>query len=171
LRVLELAEKLALRDAVLPHYQSIDQGATQQDWRAVRQELDKTEQTVREEMKKMRDDEMAELVSIGGWLRGTKAVSALVSENFSVDKAEVLNQPDLVEHFEEVIKGMRQRTQDKEDVKLVALGLRKIHEVLAAAQATGISEADVIAVGEECDKLLGRFYFDIDVTAEMKEER
>lgn len=162
-RVLDLASALSLRDDVLPHYQAIDDGSQINDWRSVRQELDKTEQTVRARMVTLQDDELAELVSIGGWLRGTKAVSALVAEGYSVDKAEVLNQPELVKHFEGVIGRMSQRTREKDDVILIADGLADIREILVAAEEEGISEVDVIKVGEICDVLLGRFYFDVEV--------
>ena len=56
------------------------EGAESADWKAVRRELDRTRQTVIDTMDELRDHEFAELVSIGGWLGGTRALSALVTE-------------------------------------------------------------------------------------------
>ena len=70
-RVLRLAEALGLQDAVVPHCQSIIDSADLQDWRKVRAEFDRTQQTVRDTMEELNDHELSSLVSLGGWLRGT----------------------------------------------------------------------------------------------------
>ena len=57
------------------------EGAESGDWKAVDERLDRTRQTVIN-MNELRDHEFAELVSIGGWLGGTRALSALVTEQF-----------------------------------------------------------------------------------------
>src|SRR5690606_41897176 len=50
--------------------------------------LDATQQTVRTTMeKKLRDDELAGLVSLGGWLRGTNVVTTFIGNSYSEDKA------------------------------------------------------------------------------------
>ena len=74
--VRRLAQQLGLKDPVLKHAQGIMDSAERNDYDAVRLELDKTQRTVREEMEKMRDGELAQCVSIGGWLRGTEVVTA-----------------------------------------------------------------------------------------------
>lgn len=94
--VQRLAVALGVRNEVDGHALAIIDGAGDSDWKSVRRELDRARQTVIDTMKKLRDDELADLVSIGGWLGGTRALSALLAEDYSAEGAELLHQPDLV---------------------------------------------------------------------------
>jgi hypothetical protein len=141
-RVLKLAEALGLQDAVVPHCQSIIDGADVQDWRKVREELDSTQQTVRDTMESLRDGELATLVSLGGWLRGTQALTNLISEAYTLDKAELLNQPDLVSHFHTSVAAMKPKVREHEDVIAVADGLGEILEALSEAESNDGGEPD-----------------------------
>lgn len=94
--VLNLSGALGVRGAVQGHAQAIIEGADSDDWSDVRRELDGTRQTVISTMKELSDDALADLVSIGGWLGGTRALAALVADNYSPDASELLHQPDLL---------------------------------------------------------------------------
>lgn len=166
-RVLKLADALGLQDAVVPHCQSIIDGAELRNWRKVRSELDRTQQTVRDTMEELRDEELASLVSLGGWLRGTRALTQLIAEAYNHDKAELLNQPDLVNHFRETIAAMKPRVRDHADVEAVDQGLGEILEALSEAEGDEggdsggvVSSGTVKRIGETCDELLRRFYLE-----------
>jgi hypothetical protein len=66
-------------------------------------------------------------VSLGGWLRGTEAVTSLISRNYTSDSAELLNQPDIVRHFQKELKKISAR-----NAKLQAMlaGLDEISRVI-----------------------------------------
>ncbi len=166
-RVLKLADALALQDAVVPHCQSIIDSAEALEWAKVREELDRTQQTVRNSMEELKDDELASLVSLGGWLRGTQTLTDLISDAYNHDKAELLNQPDLVSHFRENIAGMDRRVREHADVVAIEQGLGEIMEALSEAEgddggdAGGVVSAGTVKrIGEVCRTLLQRFYFD-----------
>ena len=131
-RLLKLASALAIEDRVLPHYQSIIDATDAADWRRVRGEIDRTQQTVREAMVELRDDELATLVSLGGWLRGTEALTSLIGAAYSSDRAELLSQPDLVRHFVESLSEMSDTVSSHKDVAALAEGLVAIHESMVA---------------------------------------
>ncbi|NOY00233.1 MAG: hypothetical protein GXP30_10930 [Verrucomicrobia bacterium] len=158
-KVLRLADTLGLQDAVLPHSQSIIDSARISDWNAVRRGFDQTQATVKRTMEKMRDEDIADLVSLGGWLRGTRALTRLIAESYSSDRSELLNQPDLASHFQKVIAAMKPEIRDQADVKAIHAGLAEIQSVMLDGQGE-ISEGAVSRIGEVCDKLLERFYFD-----------
>ncbi|MGI9243993.1 MAG: hypothetical protein ACR2RV_24565 [Verrucomicrobiales bacterium] len=103
---LKLSETLGLRDRVLKHTQKIINASDGGDWDGVRKELDRTQQTVRDTMEEMRDGDLANCVSIGGWIRGTEAMSSLISNTYKPDQAELLNQPELAKHFSVLIGKM-----------------------------------------------------------------
>lgn len=97
--VLSVSEELGLRDAIIKHSKSIIDEADRGDWAAVRAEFDATRQTVRETMNRRRDQDLAHCVSVGGWIRGTEIVTALIQRRYSSEASEILHQPELLAHF------------------------------------------------------------------------
>ncbi len=151
--VLRLADSLAIRDAVIKNTQVILDSAREGDWATIKRELDRTQKTVRETMETMRDDELAQCVSIGGWLRGTEALTSLIGKAYDVDKAELLNQPFLVDHFSKRIKSMSAEVRDHGTVKSVADGLEKIRLQMGAGD--GVPDVDVVTeVNAICARLI-----------------
>ena len=158
-KVLKLADTLGLQDAVLPHSQSIIDSAQSGDWNAVRRGFDQTQATVKKMMEKMRDEEIADLVSLGGWLRGTRALTRLIAESYISDRSELLNQPDLANYFQKQIASMKPEVRDQADVKAIHSGLVEIEKIMIDGKGK-IFEGAVSSIGGICEKLLMRFYFD-----------
>jgi len=104
--VLKYSEAIGVRDAVIQHSNSIIEAADKRDWNRVRSELDRAQQNVRQAMAELRDEQLAQLVSLGGWLRGTEVLTAIVRDDYSKDGADLLHQPKLVSYFEEQLKNM-----------------------------------------------------------------
>lgn len=169
-RVLRLSEALALKDDVEAHCQEILDSSQEQDWANVRQALDRTQQTVRVAMENLDDDDLSTLVSLGGWLRGTFTLTELISESYSLDKAELLNQPDLVTHFFQSVEEMDENIREHPDVREVYTGLGEILQALSEGEGdestdpTGgiVSAGTVKRIGEVCQQLLARFYLDVE---------
>ncbi len=149
-RILELAESLSLRDAVLPHSAAIMDACKAKDWPRVRQELDRTHRTVREQMELMRDEDLAQYVSVAGWLRGTEVLTSLIVESYSQDKAEILNQPDLAEHFIERLSGLEGEGKDSEPVQAVLAGLRTVRELMGTSASESLSSESVQQIHGIC---------------------
>jgi hypothetical protein len=72
----------------------------------VRRELDRTQNSVQQAMNEVHDEKLSQLVSLGGWLRGTEVLTLVVNEHFSADGAELLHQPDLLSYFQKRLQGM-----------------------------------------------------------------
>ncbi|MCX6958266.1 MAG: hypothetical protein NT164_07005 [Verrucomicrobiae bacterium] len=107
--VLSLAEAVNVRKAVISHSKSIIQKADARDWRGVRSEFDRARSDVQAAMNEMNDRNLAQLVSLGGWLRGTDVLTAIVDDKYTSDGAELLHQPELVRYFKRSINGMSPR--------------------------------------------------------------
>ena len=73
---------------------------------SVRQELDRTQNSVQQAMNEVHDEKLSQLVSLGGWLRGTEVLTAVVNKRYSQDGAELLHQPDLLAYFESRLQSM-----------------------------------------------------------------
>ena len=105
-RVQSLAEKINVKRTITEHAKAIIEGADKKKWPTVRAELDKTQNDVQRAMDELQDQKLSQLVSLGGWLRGTEILTAVVSKNFRAEGAELLHQPDLLVHFETQLQGM-----------------------------------------------------------------
>ena len=124
--VLVLAEAINVRKAVIARSKSITEKAESKEWRSVRTEFDGALQDVRAAMEELGDDALAQLVSIGGWLRGTQVLTSIVSKNYSADGAELLYQPQLLDYFTKRLDGLKNTRLGKDELVV------KIRKTLAA---------------------------------------
>ena len=158
IRSLSIAEALGLEDAVKAHSATVIESAADGKWDEVRAELDSTQQTVRDTMSSQRDQEMAGLVSLGGWLRGTHILTALIAEDFTTDKAELLNQPDLVRHFREMVAGLKGSTRSTKEMAQIEKGLGRIQALLKDNESFGLEF--VTQMNQITKEMLDQFYFE-----------
>jgi hypothetical protein len=149
--VIDLSKSLGISKAVIPHANSILDAVDKNDWSTIRKEFDRTQTTVRNMMEQNKDADLSQCVSIGGWLRGTAAVTSIVGKNFSEDRAELLNQPALVDHFIGSIGRMGGESKNKGVVRSIADGLKTVRDKMASGSFT--SET-VNAIGKTCNGLL-----------------
>ena len=105
-RVLALAKGIGVGNSITPHAKGIIDAADKRNWENVRQELDRTQNSVQQAMNEVHDEKLSQLVSLGGWLRGTEVLTSVVEQHFSVDGAELLHQPDLLAYFQTTLKAM-----------------------------------------------------------------
>jgi hypothetical protein len=101
--LLRQARSLGVGDRVMRHSASLTELGKKGDWPAVRRELISTQQDVEQAMSDLRDQKMAHLISLGGWLRGLEITSGAVEGNYTSDRAAVLWQRDLINYFAEEI--------------------------------------------------------------------
>jgi hypothetical protein len=151
--VLRLGEAIGIRDAVVGHCNSIIESANEEDWSSIRRELDRTQSTVRTTMERMRDEDLAQAVSIGGWLRGTEVITSLITGAYSKDKAELLGQPDLVEYFGKSIKQMKDDVRANEKMLAVEEGLEMIRQLMDNGDEV-LDADEVNEMQEVCARLL-----------------
>ncbi len=148
-RVLQYAEALGLRQSVTRHCQAILDAGDAGDWAGVRRELDRTEKTAREAMARMDDWALATSVSLGGWVRGTEVASSVISKAFTADKAELLNQPDLVKHFSNSIGKMDEKVRENPKMVAVATALGSMVSLMGGEDEPVPSDA-VVEMNEIC---------------------
>ncbi len=130
-RVIELSTALGVQRAVIEHCNAITEAAKGDHWDVVRNELDKTQHSVNGAMGALHDQDAAELVSIAGWLRGTDALSSLVSQDYQPDRADLLHQPDMLTTFDRQIGAMNpEKVQKNPQVAALREGLKKIKPLI-----------------------------------------
>jgi len=137
--VLVLADAINVRKAVLSRTKSIVDKAEARDWAAVRVELDGAQQDVRKAMIELNDDDLAQLVSLGGWIRGTEVLTSIVSKDYKPQRAELLHQPELLNYFDRRIEGMSPRLKSSALVERIRAMLAEIKPLIQEKGGRNIS--------------------------------
>jgi hypothetical protein len=102
--LLRQARSLGVGNRVMRHSASLTDLGRRGDWAAVRRELIATQDDVEQAMTALRDQKMAHLISLGGWLRGLEITSSAVESKYTPERAVVLWQRDLINYFAEEMK-------------------------------------------------------------------
>jgi hypothetical protein len=99
---------------------------------------------VKKAMIELKDAQLAHLVSLGGWLRGTEVLTSIVGKSYSADGADLLNQPDLLRYFQQRLVDMPPRIRSNTLVGRVQRGLDEIspliHQKITPASVRRINE-------------------------------
>ena len=133
--VLTLARGLGVEKWALRRSSSIVEHAEKGDWIAVREEWDGVLPDVQEGMKALKSEQLAQLVSLGGWVRGAEALSALILQNYSDTDAVLLRQPAVVEQLAKQMERLPPEIRKEPQVKRIRDGLERVRAMPAASDA------------------------------------
>jgi len=149
--VLKLATALGVGKEVTKRTSSIVALANSSDWPGVRKELDGALADVKEAMIKLNSEPLSQLVSLGGWLRGTEALTAVVNMSYTKDGAELLHQPVLLDYFDRRISNMKPKFKSDPVVMKVQKGLVDIRPLigLGGAEISDKTVREISAIAEE----------------------
>jgi phosphoglycolate phosphatase-like HAD superfamily hydrolase len=141
--VMNLSKALSVDAAVKKRAAAITDAADKSDWNEVRKELDGAMDDVKKAMVKMDSVALSQLVSLGGWIRGTEALTAVVTNAYTKDGAELLHQPVLLDYFDRRLAALKPKYKANPIVKEVQKGLVEIRPLIGLAEDVDISEKSV----------------------------
>ena len=146
--VIKLAEALSVGSSVKSHCNAIIEAAKNGEWTAVRAELDKAQNSVRDAMDKLHSRDNSELISIAGWLRGTDALTFLIKQDYKAESADLLHQPDMLDTFEIQFNHMDEKTKPDPVVMQLREGLKKIKPLIETRNGEVIPQATVVEINK-----------------------
>jgi hypothetical protein len=152
--VLTLADAINVREAVIARAKSITDKAERRRWNEVRREFDGALQDVRGAMEQLDDEDLAQLVSLGGWIRGTQVLTSIVAQEFKPEKAELLHQPELIAYFGRRIDAMPRKLRSDPIVEQIHKTLPLIRPLVGETDGTSISLQDVQKIQEMSSSLV-----------------
>ena len=151
--VLRLARGLGVEQRALRRSRSIMEHANKNEWEAARAEWDRVLSDLENGMVELKSAPLSQLVSLGGWLRGTEALCVLVLKNYAPAHSELIRQPVLVDYLEKQLVGMSNRTQYRPIVTKMLNGIRRIH-VLVESESGPLPEKTVREIHGICEELI-----------------
>jgi hypothetical protein len=151
--VLGLARGLGIRERAIRRSRSIMELADKNEWSEARKEWDGVLSDLETGMIELKSAQLAQLVSLGGWLRGTEALSALVLQNYSPERSNLIRQPELIDHLEKQLRAMSSDIQARPIVVKLLDGIHTIR-TLVESENGPLSEETVRKVHGVCAELV-----------------
>lgn len=151
--VLNLSEAIGVRKAVIRRSNAIMEAADHRDWPRARKEFDGALSDVKEAMRELNSETTADLVSLGGWIRGTDALASVVQTDYKPDSADLLHQPGLIDHFSGKLASLPKRSQELPIVNSVQQGLTEIRPLMGTGNEP-VSKDAVAKIGQTTTNLV-----------------
>jgi hypothetical protein len=151
--IIKMAKALGVSENLLGRGNSINQFAENNEWSALHEELEATQNEVKASMQTHRDHDLIIMVSVGGWIRGTQVVSALLTQNYDGKSAKVLRQPALIHFIHAKMDEVSPELQNEPLVKEVSDQLVRIETLVACPAGKGPTAEDVRKLNEVVSKL------------------
>ena len=152
--IIKLAKALGVSENVLSRGNSINEFAEAGEWDALHEELEATQNEVKTSMQSHRDQDLVILVSLGGWIRGTQAVSASVIKNYDEGSAKVLRQPAVVSFLRAKVNDISPDLRNEPLVKSVNEQLGGLEKLVAFQSGKGPGLDEVKKLNEAVTKLM-----------------
>lgn len=152
--IIGLARVLGISNDILARGSSITQFADNNDWNALKEELEATQNEAKQAMDALHDEELVTLVSLGGWIRGTQVVSSIVLKNFTPQNAAILRQPQLVGFLRAKLGGLSAPLKEKPLIKSIEEGLAGIETLVSFPLGGAASKEDVQKLHDKATELI-----------------
>jgi len=157
--LLRLAKGLGVSDRVTKHSKSILEKAARQQWSDVKKELVQTQAEVEAAMMGLKDEELAHLVALGGWLRALEITSSIALDNYSPERARALIQPELLDYFLDRISTLNPNFKKTKLGQELEKNLEEVKRITTKPVDTPIEKEEVQQINDlarELNKRIGR---------------
>lgn len=151
--VLALARGLGVGGQALRRTRSVMEYAEQNNWTAARKEWGDMLSGLEKGMIALKSEPLSQLVSLGGWLRGMEALSALVIQDYSPERAELIRQTAVIDYLEKQLIGMQRNIGSSSAVTKMLNGIRKIRGLIQKEKGP-ITEKTVRKIRSVCEGLV-----------------
>ena len=141
--LLKLAKGLGVGDHVTKHSRGILEKAVQNKWSGVKSELVRAQADTEAGLMALKDEEIAHLVALGGWLRGLEITTSIVAEDYNDKRANRLIQPELFDYFIDRVKTLNPRLKSTRPIQIIERDLKQIRTMTTRPVDTPMSLEDV----------------------------
>lgn len=122
------------------------------DWQGLRMELNATQEDVEDSMLELKDGEMADLVSLGGWLRGFQLAAHVTADHYTPEKASALVRPAVMDYFIARMDCLSPSMKKRPIVITIASRLKTIRAIAVPGKPP--TESDVVRMRDLADEAM-----------------
>ncbi len=106
-------KSLGIGDKVNHHAAAMLESAKKNKIEELKTELAATQEDVEDELLKLRDADLAHLISLGGWIRALEVAAAAVDKQFSPERARKLMREDIADYYTESVAGLEPKISER----------------------------------------------------------
>ncbi|HZJ17804.1 MAG TPA: hypothetical protein VFD27_22305 [Chthoniobacteraceae bacterium] len=141
--ILALGKNLGVSKEILDRGKSLTEFADNKQWDVLKEELEATQNEVKEAMERNKDPDLVRLVTLGGWIRGTEVLSGWVSEHYTEAGAKLLRQPGIVGFLSSGVEALPEKIRSENCVKKTQAKLKEIEAAVSFPRETPPTQASV----------------------------
>ncbi len=134
--ILALGKNLGVSKEILDRGKSLTEFADNKQWDVLKEELEATQNEVKEAMTHNKDQDLVNLVTLGGWLRGTEVLSGWIAENYTESGAKLLRQPAIVRFLAARVEALPEKAKAENCVKKTQAKLKDIEAAVSFPRET-----------------------------------
>ncbi len=136
-RALGVGERLTKRSKSLLEY------GEKGDWPGMREELIRTQADVEKTMIDLHDEEMAHMISLGGWLRGFQLAASSCAQSYSAAKAAILGRTEVMDYYLDRLETLHPRLKSTEFVSTLIANIKSVRDLAADAEGRVLTEDEI----------------------------
>ncbi|MEA3211145.1 MAG: hypothetical protein QOE70_4202 [Chthoniobacter sp.] len=141
--ILALAKNLSVPKDILMRGSSITDFAERKQWDQLKEELEATQNEVKESMHDNKDGDLVTLVTAGGWARAVEVISSHIAQNYSEASAKILRQPAIVSYLNKRLDALPDKVRDDPKVKNLRMKMILMEVLVSFPRDQAPSAADV----------------------------
>jgi len=140
----DLAQRLNLDESLSETKKTLKKAIDAKDMKALRQSLDVAHSATEKALKIRKDNDLAVLVSLGGWLEGMYLTSKGLVQTYDNASAKLLRQGDLVGTFIKRISKMNNTIKNQSSLKTIIIELPKVKKLVDVKRNKAVSKKNVL---------------------------
>lgn len=129
------AKALGVGDSVTAHSRQLIETGRSGDWAMLRRQLSAAQDDVEKAMIELRDDQIAHMIALGGWLRGLEIATAILKLKQTSEAYSVIQDIDLVDYFNDRLSTLHPALKQTPLIIEITATLQTIQAIMQADEA------------------------------------
>lgn len=129
--ILALGKSLGVSKEILDRGKSLTEFADNKQWDVLKEELEATQNEVKDALEHNKDQDLVSLVTLGGWLRGTEVLSGWIGEHYTEAGAKLLRQPGIVRFLGSKLDALPEKLRGENSVKKTQGKMKEIEAAVS----------------------------------------
>lgn len=137
--LLRYAKGLGIGEKVNRRARSLLELAARERWVEMREELVRAQTDVEAALLALKDEEIAHLIALGGWMRGLEITSEAIVRNYTPERSKMLRQPEVVGYFVERVSTLNPELKRLPLFQLISRNLAEIQTIAGKSEPAVVS--------------------------------
>jgi hypothetical protein len=148
------AKALGVGNRVSPHAAALLELARNKNVAQLKKELVAMQSDMEIELALLKDEDLALLIALGGWIRGFEVAVAAVDRRFTPERARKVMRGDLADYYAGVVGGMEALLAKRPKFPAMRDVLAELHHAMTLAQGQDPTAVQITAIRNQAAKLM-----------------